>query len=93
MQSQPTKVTYDGFGRLSTLYRPHPTAPGQLSPEASVKVEYFLPPDTGQPFSIIHTLTQDSEALAGTTYLESYAFVDGLGRTLLTLSEAENAGQ
>ena len=94
MQSQPTVVSYDGFGRLISLTRPHPDAPGVLSPEPSVIIEYFLPPDLGSPgqvfHSIIHTRTQDAAAIAdGSEYLESWSYVDGFGRTLVTLQEAD----
>jgi len=94
-QGQPTAVTYDGFGRLSTLTRPHPDQTGALSPLASVKIEYFLPPDLGSTpaapvrYSLIHTQTHDGDALTDAEYLESWSYVDGLGRTLVTLSEAD----
>jgi RHS repeat-associated protein len=94
MQSQPTTITYDGFGRLSALTRPHPTTALGSSPLPSVKVEYFLPTDLGTPttptnHSIIHTLTHDGAAIGDNEYLESWSYVDGLGRTLVTLSEAD----
>ncbi len=95
MQAQPTVVAYDGFGRLVTLTRPHPDAPGITSPVPSVIIEYFLPPDLGGAgnvfHSIIHTQTQDAETIAdGSNYLESWSYVDGFGRTLVTLQEADN---
>ncbi len=93
MQSQPTAVSYDGFGRLASLTRPHPDAPGVLSPLPSVIIEYFLPPDLGTPgqvfHSIIHTRTQDGVALTDAEYLESWSYIDGFGRTLVTLNEAD----
>jgi RHS repeat-associated protein len=95
MQGQPTKVEYDAFGRLSALTRPHPMQIGALSPVPSVKVEYFLPPDlttsSSNParHSIIHTQTQDAEDLSDASYLESWSYVDGLGRTLVSLAEAD----
>ena len=94
MQGQSTKVAYDGFGRLSELTKPHPDQAGVLSPEPAVIVTYHLPPDLGSPsapayHSIIHTKTQDGPGLSDTQYLESYSYVDGFGRTLLTLSEAD----
>jgi RHS repeat-associated protein len=91
MQSQPTQVTYDGFGRLSTLSRPHPALVGIVSALPSVKVEYFLPPSLGPGarHSIIHTMTQDGADHAENAYLESWSYVDGFGRTIVTLSEAD----
>jgi RHS repeat-associated protein len=94
MQGQPTVVSYDGFGRLVTLTRPHPDAAGIGSPEPSVIIEYFLPPDLGAAgsvfHSLIHTKTQDAAALSSALYLESWAYVDGFGRTLVTLQEADD---
>ncbi|HMR08688.1 MAG TPA: hypothetical protein PKA88_23070, partial [Polyangiaceae bacterium] len=91
MQGQPTVVTYDGFGRLVTLTRPHPVMAGMESPVPSVIIEYFLPPDlgAGAAHSIIHTQTQDAKDLATEAYLESWSYVDGFGRTLVTLQEAD----
>ena len=94
MQAQPTVVTYDGFGRLVTLTRPDPVMAGMPSSVPSVIIEYFLPPDLGAPgqvfHSIIHTQTQDAETIAdGSEYLESWSYVDGFGRTLVTLQEAD----
>ena len=92
-----TRVDYDAFGRLTALTRPHPSTVLGLSPKPSVKVEYFLPPELGSTpqnpvrYSLIHTQTQDAESLGDDEYLESWAVVDGLGRTLVTLSEADPA--
>ena len=93
MQGQPTVIAYDDFGRLASLHRPNPHGPG-LSPEPSVQVAYFLP---GHPalgpnarHSIIHTQAQDGEDVSdGLSYLESWTYVDGLGRTIVTLNEAD----
>ena len=96
MQSQPTAIRYDHFGRLSELTRPDPLAAGQLSPLPSLKVQYFLPPDLSQPgspafHSIIRTETQDGDSLSANEYLNSYAYIDGFGRTVVTLGEADTA--
>ncbi|GMV19447.1 MAG: hypothetical protein AMXMBFR56_76710 [Polyangiaceae bacterium] len=97
LNTRQTRVAYDAFGRLSQLTRPHPTTLLALSPKASVKVEYFLPPDLGSTptkavsYSLIHTSTHDGEGLTDDAYLESWSYVDGLGRTLVTLSEADPA--
>jgi RHS repeat-associated protein len=94
IQSQPTQIAYDGFGRMTALTRPHPTTATALSPQPSVKLEYFLPTDLGSPinptrYSILHTLTHDGTAIGDNEYLENWAYVDGFGRTLVTLSEAD----
>ncbi|MCC6216035.1 MAG: hypothetical protein IT376_14310, partial [Polyangiaceae bacterium] len=89
-RGQPTAVEYDAFGRLVALTRPHPEVPGELSPRASLRVTYFLPPDLGgRPYSMIRSETQDGATLADDEYLESWSWVDGMGRARLTLTEAD----
>ncbi len=96
MQSQSTKVDYDAFGRLTALYRPEVDGPDPSS-VASVKIEYFLPPDLPPDsgsnvarHSVIHTMTQDGDALDdASNYLESWSYVDGFGRNIVGLSEAD----
>ena len=87
MQGQATSVQYDAFGRLSALTRP-PT--DGLPALPSVKVSYTLPSASNPvKFSVIHTQTQDGASSSVDSYLESYSYVDGLGRTRLGLSEAD----
>ncbi len=89
MQGQPTAVNYDEFGRLKALFRPEPQAVAS-STTPSVTVEYLLPSsENGLKYSRIHTKTQDGPNSASTEYLESWAYVDGFGRTLVTLAEAD----
>ncbi|MGH7295432.1 MAG: DddA-like double-stranded DNA deaminase toxin, partial [Polyangiaceae bacterium] len=69
-----------------------------------VLVSYCLPGDpapctvpAGAPYSLMHTQTQDGPDAATASYRNSWAFVDGLGRTVATLDEADpsagDAGQ
>src|SRR5690606_28077725 len=90
---QPTRAEYDSFGRVTALYQPHPDTAGQLSPAPSVEIAYFLPPDLGGDarHSIIHTRTQDAADVGTEEYLESYAYVDGFGRNIMALAEADEA--
>lgn len=88
--NQPTKVDYDGFGRIVRLFKPDP-AGGATSALPSFKAEYILPPRTGGAFSIVHTFSQDGADPTVSSYLEQFAYVDGLGRTFVTLKEAEPA--
>jgi RHS repeat-associated protein len=93
MQKQPSRVEYDAFGRFSALYRPKPDALGQTSAVASVKIEYALP-SAGNPvkYTVVHTKTQDGPTYTDDShYLESYAYVDGLGRTRFNINEADTA--
>src|SRR5690606_15792341 len=86
---QPTEAKYDSFGRVTELYQPDPS--GGQSTIPSVKIAYHLPPDlgTGARHSIIHTQTQDSADPSAAEYLESFAYVDGFGRNIMALAEAD----
>ncbi len=91
-----TFVDYDEFGRMTAMYKPStllPPAPDgepdQKPAVASLLVEYQLPEDNGPKVSILTSLTQDGASESIATYHKTYAYVDGLGRTVLTLSEAD----
>jgi RHS repeat-associated protein len=84
-----TLAGYDGLGRVTSLTKPDPVA---LTASAlpSVKVEYFLTTDPAkQPYSLLHTQTQDGATPSDAEYMEAWAYVDGLGRTIVTLAEAD----
>ncbi len=99
MNLQATYVRYDQFGRTVALYRPpaNPLAdPGVLP---TVKIEYYLPDWSASPldpptkrYSAIHTMTQDGADPGVNSYLESWSFIDGMGRTVATLNEGEQTG-
>ncbi|MGC4069838.1 MAG: RHS repeat-associated core domain-containing protein [Polyangiaceae bacterium] len=88
INSQTTKVEYDGFGRTKALYKPNLSA-STYSTKASVLIDYYLPPSLGSNVSAIRTRTQDGATVDDETYLESWVFVDGFGRTRSTLTEAD----
>ena len=92
MNFRPTRATYDGFGRIVGLFKPDPST-GALGAMSSVEIAYFLPGDSvlppGAKHSIIYTRSEDGPAPGDSEYLESYAYVDGFGRTLATLGEAD----
>jgi len=84
-----TAVNYDGFGRLAEMFRPDPTTglPGTI---ASLAVDYELPSDAQTtPYSIVHTEEQDGASPSVASYRESWAYVDGLGRTRVTFGQAD----
>ena len=89
LHAELTTTRYDGFGRLTQLNKPDPYLVGAASPFASVKIAYFLTTDpAGKPYSTLHTQTQDGTDTVD-SYLESWAYVDGMGRTIVTLQEAD----
>lgn len=96
VNGQPTQIIYDNFGRLIEMYKAEPGDPitpsetPVVSPKPSVRIQYFLPPPfSGQSYSLVHTEAQDGVDLDDESYQESWAYVDGLGRTIVTLTEAE----
>jgi len=79
------RVDYDGFGRITAMYKPDKDT---LLPSSipALRVEYML----GTPVSKLHSSTRDDDDdTGGATYHESWTYVDGLGRTVVTLSEAD----
>jgi len=90
MQGQISFVQYDAFGRMTSLFRPSPTQQGGQTAHASVLISYALPSATNPVrYSVVHSRTQDGKDESTDSYLESFAYVDGLGRTVATLSEAD----
>jgi RHS repeat-associated protein len=84
-----TRVAYDGFGRLTSLYRPDP-ATGAASSVASMTAEYLLTSDAAtQPYSMLHTRTQDGADPSVASYQDAWAMVDGMGRTLVSFAQAD----
>jgi RHS repeat-associated protein len=87
---QPTKLQYDGFGRITAKFVPNPDLPGELLPQPFVKYEYRLPEETGHPYTILRAQTLD-DVVQG--YRQQLVYTDGLGRVLVRLAEADrNAG-
>lgn len=81
---QVSRFEFDGFGRLTATYRPGNTA------VPSTKLEYVLPSASGPAYSVVHSMTQDGDDPSIAAYLESWTYVDGLGRNVATISEAED---
>lgn len=81
---QQAEVKYDEFGRLIELRR----VAGTELP--SVAISYTLPsPENGLAYSTIRTRTQDGATLATNSYVESYSFVDGMGRARVGVTQAD----
>jgi RHS repeat-associated protein len=86
---QATYATYDHFGRLTSLTRPRPSGTG--TPQPSVTLAYNLATPE-RPYSYIETNTQDAANVDTAAYRWHVSFIDGMGRTRLTRSEADKAG-
>ena len=91
-----TTAAYDGFARLTALTKPDPQNVGQVSGAPSILISYCLPGDpapcavpSSTPYSTIHTQTQDGPDASTLSYRDSWAFVDGVGRALVTLDQAD----
>jgi RHS repeat-associated protein len=87
---QPSKFEFDRFGRLTAAYLTDPGNPGHLAALPTVTYDYLLTEDAAsQPYSIVVAHEQDGEELADASYHDTYSYVDGLGRSLVTLTEAD----
>ncbi len=88
---QPTKLVYDGFGRITSRWFSDPSSPGQLAPLPTVTYAYSLPSDASTtPYSNMVVRSQDGANPASVEYIEQHSFIDGLGRPLAVLSEADS---
>ncbi|MFI7418687.1 RHS repeat-associated core domain-containing protein [Nonomuraea sp. NPDC049684] len=73
-----TEIDYDAFGRAAALWEPdQPKASG--TPTATVAYDIPFDGNLGQPTAPAKTTLR--RLLRGTTYLTSYSYDDGLGRT------------
>ena len=85
-----SSVAYDGFGRVTSITKPDPTTPGGLSLYPSVMVTYILPTDaSATPYTRVFTQTQNGANPSVWSYQESWTYVDGFGRTVASLAEAD----
>ncbi len=84
-----TDVSYDGFGRVLAVLKPDPDTVGAVSPLPAAIVEYTLADVLGKPYSLIHTQTLVGETPGDAKYRNAWAYVDGLGRTIVTLDQAD----
>ncbi|MBM4361286.1 MAG: hypothetical protein FJ104_01305, partial [Deltaproteobacteria bacterium] len=82
-----SRFEYDGLGRLTAVHRADP-ATGAPSVLPSLQAEYFFPDASRPSLSVVHVSSQDGASVSSADATESWAYVDGLGRTVTTLREA-----
>ncbi len=86
-----TTVTYDGFGRISTLTKPDP-ATGNAGIAPSLTFQYRLPADpTATPYSTVVTNNEDGATAGSGLYRTVVLAADGMGRTILTGEQADTS--
>ena len=81
-------TVYDGFGRVLSVHLPDPAAGWAPSAIPSAKYEYYLA-DGVTPYSKVRTLLQDGATASVSSFVESWDYVDGLGRPLVTITQAD----
>jgi hypothetical protein len=81
-------LTYDGFGRVTEIHKP---GVGWANP-ATEKYAYT---DSPAPLAVRHSLRDDQngDASGTATYLDDWAFYDGLGQVVQTQGEAASSSQ
>ncbi len=90
VSGEPARIDYDGFGRMVAKTFADPDAPGQLAALPSDTYAYSLPADAStSPYSTIVIRKQDGQSTTANEYLEQQSFIDGLGRSLASLVEAD----
>jgi YD repeat-containing protein len=86
---QSTSVTYDGFGRLTSM-KPPALGYSDMCTRAATVLEYLLTATpSSTPVNRVHSTT--SLNCAGSNILESWAYVDGLGTPRASLATGDTA--
>ena len=71
------------------MWAPHVPRAGCEAPQVpSVQIDYYTAQDTGAPYSFVHTQTSEDRC-DPTQMQEAFAYVDGLGRSRLAVTEGD----
>ncbi|MBZ0118198.1 MAG: RHS repeat protein, partial [Sandaracinaceae bacterium] len=87
---QLTRVTYDGFGRVTSVRAPNPDGSNNANAVPVQRFRYELALG-GLPISRVTAWAEHGATGVGTDAIETRTYVDGLGRTRATLSQNETA--
>jgi RHS repeat-associated protein len=89
-RGQPSHFTFDGLGRRTASTFADPSNPGTLATAATEQIIYALPADASvAPYWSTTVLTADGANPDVSSYHSVQTYRDGLGRTLLSLSQAD----
>ena len=85
-----SRAEFDAFGRRTAVWQPDPDDPTSLSAVPSATFEYVLPADPlTKPYFVVHSSAQDGESASSASRRDVYEFFDGLGRSLVRLTQAD----
>ncbi len=87
LHGEPSLVAYDDLGRLVAMTKPSAAA-RVLSPNPAVTIDYDLA-HPGRPYSVVHASAQVGATEADNTRRDTFAYVDGMGRAVVTIDEAD----
>jgi RHS repeat-associated protein len=90
LHGEVSTVTYDSFGRLSSMSKPDPDNVGQASSAASIQYEYALTTDpVATPYSLVMASVQVGSTASDPTYRVLQTTIDGFGRPVMTAEQAD----
>ncbi|MCU0692634.1 MAG: FG-GAP-like repeat-containing protein, partial [Polyangiaceae bacterium] len=85
-----SSALYDDFGRVVAVFKPDRNQPGAVEPWADQAYEYHVTTDSeNQPYSMVASYSLTDASNNTPAYHTVLEYSDGLGRRLLTLSEAD----
>jgi RHS repeat-associated protein len=83
-----TLASYDAFGRVTAISKPSAASVGMIATRPSVRIDYDLP-TAARPFTRVHVQTHDGQADTDDSYRHAYSSIDGLGRTIVAIEQAD----
>jgi RHS repeat-associated protein len=86
-----TRMDSDQFGRVLRTWDPDPVVPGGVAGAPAATYEYGIPANwETQPYVVVHARARDGNTPDDPSdYHETWTYADGLGRVIVSLSEAD----